>query len=516
MLAEIHAKNFILFDEIEMELSDKMNVITGESGSGKSLFLSILKSLHGEKNEFVTGASEIEARFIVEEGEFVVNLKINNSRTSARINDSMVTIAQLRDHVQRWMDIHTQGISQVLKNSQIHTHFVDLFSPSLNELVHNYTTLFEDYLKLSKFLKENDHEKLQLDIEEIANEIERIEKFFVTDVEYESIKEKYKKLSNIEEILKISKELDYLISGESGIESSIERIYQKLREIQKLDGEREFLKIFDEISILLKEYKRNFLEYVDSLQFDQEEFLGIEEKIIEMEKIRRKYGPTFEDVGIHLNELKQKYEKLHLVDSEIKSARDKFTMITRQMEDLCAKIKETREHVAHEFVEVVNENLKSLSMQDAHLSFLHEDTQFTSIGKDRIEFTGAMNPGMPELPLSKIASGGEISRFYLAIEAVLSGKLPISTIVFDEIESGIGLRTADVVAKKMKEISQNTQIIVITHMPQIAVVADKHFKVEKHQSANYTYSIIKEINGEEREAEITEMFGKISGLRSSY
>ncbi|BBJ28087.1 DNA repair protein RecN [Athalassotoga saccharophila] len=506
MISELRAKNFILFDEIEIEFSDKMNVITGESGSGKSLFLSILKSLLGEKNE-LKGSAEVEARFIVEEGEFVVNLKIGPSRTSARINGSMVTLAQLKDQVQRWIDIHDQGVSQILRNPQTHTHFVDIFFPSLKEEIKNYKILFDNYIELSKLLKENEPEKIRSQIEEISNEIEGIERFFVTDEEYENMKEEYRRMANIEEILKISKELDYLISGDHGLEFSIEMIMQKLKEIHKMDGK--FSESFEEISVLIEEFKKSFLGYVDSLEFDEERFLELEERIGEMEKLRRRYGPTFEEVKKHLEELKERYKRLELTESEIKNAGDKFDSTVKKMEKIAERIKEMREEAAQNLVKAVNENLKDLAMPNASLSFLHEETSFTPNGKDRIEFLGSINPGMPPLPLAKIASGGEMSRFYLAIESALSGTLPVSTIVFDEIESGIGQRTADSIANKMKEMSQNTQIIVITHMPQIAAVADKHFKIEKYQSLDSTYSIIKEINGEERKKEIKEMFGKI-------
>lgn len=509
MIAELRAKNFVLFEEVEIEFSDKMNVITGESGSGKSLFLSILKSLLGEKNG-LTYQAEIEARFIVEEGEFVVNLKISPSRTSARINGSMVTLAQLKDKVQKWMDIHDQGISQILRNPQTHTHFVDLFYPPLSEAIKSYKTFFDDYVELSKFLRENELERIRSQMEEISNEIERIEKFFVTDEEYENMREEFRRMSNIEEILKISKELDYLISGDHGLEFSAEIISQKLKEIQKIDGKS--FESFEEILVLVEEFKKEFLKYADSLDFDEERFLELEERIGEMEKLRRRYGPTFEEVGKHFEELKERYKKLDLIDSEIKDAGNRFNSTIKKMEEIASQIKEMREMAAQKLVGAVNANLKDLEMPNASLSFVHEETSFTPIGKDRIEFLGSINPGMPLLPLAKIASGGEMSRFYLAIESALSRALPVSTIVFDEIESGIGQRTADSIANKMKEISQSTQIIVITHMPQIAAVADKHFKIEKYQSLDSTHSIVKEIDGEERKKEIKEMFGNLNEL----
>ncbi len=509
MILELHAKNFALFDDIDIEFSDKMNVITGESGSGKSLFLSVLKSLLGEKNEFLTEKSEIESRFLIDDDEFVVNLKISPSRMNARLNGEMITLAELKKYVGNWMDIHNQGISQILKDPKNHTKFVDIFSSTVPDRIKKYRIFYDKYVEILKFINTDESANLEVEIENISQEIENIEKFLISDDEYNAIKDEYKKQSGIADILRTIKEIEYMISGENGIEFIMGLVLKDVREIEKIDGHLPFSQESQGIEESLAELKKHIADYANSLEFDQEKLYELEEKISQVEKLRRRYGSKLSDVNDKLNELKSRYEKLNEMNVKLKKAREEFDTLAEEMKELAFEIKEMRKSAADELVKRINENLQDLLMKNAHISFIQKDTDFTQDGKDQIEFTGSMNPGMPEISISKIASGGEISRLYLAIESSLSSKLPIPTLVFDEIETGIGPRTSDVVAMKMKEISKHTQIIVITHMPQIAAAADKHFKVQKYQSNENTYSTIDEIDGKERQAEIKEMFGKI-------
>lgn len=510
MLAELHAKNFALFENIEIEFSDRMNVITGESGSGKSLFLSILKVLLGERSEFITDKSEIEALFVINNEEFIVNLKISPTRMRAKLNGSMITLAELKDHVGMWMDIHTQGVSQILRDPKTHTNFVDVFSSSIEPYLQKYKKNYVEYSNISRFIRDNGSIDIEETLEDISKEIEKIEKNLITDDEYNELKEAYKKQSNIGDILKISREIEYLISGDNGMESLSLSILKSLKEMERMDHNKSFLKMEREMEESIDFLKRSMADYANSLEFDQEKVLALEDHISEIEKLKRKYGSSLESVKNALDELNKKYERLNSMNLELKNARKNLAIVTKAMEDLSAVIKQMRKDASEELIKRINENLKDLSMSNSRISFVQHETEFTESGTDQIELVGSMNVGMPETSISKIASGGEISRLYLAIESSINGKLPVSTLIFDEIETGIGPRTSDVVADKMKEISQNTQIIVITHMPQIAAVADRHFKVEKHQLSDTTYSTVIQIDGEERRTEIKEMFGKMS------
>jgi len=509
VLAELHAKHFALFEDIDVEFSNGMNVVTGETGSGKSLFLSILKALVGEKNEFVTERSEIEARFVIGKEEFLISVKIGPSRMSARMNGSMITLAELRDKVSKWMDIHTQGISEVLRDSKMHSKFVDNFNPEIQDLLIEYRRLYKDYVKVLNFTGKNDLSQIDSTLEDLSSEMKKIEEIFLSDEEYDALRDEYKRLSNIGEIISTSKEIEYLINGENTLDTLIGKIIEKIKTVENKDRTfHAFLNDALSIEELIRALERNVSRYASSQEFDQEKIDEIEDKISKIEKMKRKYGPTLEDVRNTLKEMKDKFEFLSNSAIEIKEAGKHLEQLKAKMTTISSKIKMIRYETASELMKRIDNNLRDLSMSNARISFVQRDTEFTEDGSDSIEFVGSMNPGIPEMPISKIASGGEISRLYLAMEAALDRKLPVSTLVFDEIEMGVGARTADVIASKMIDISKSTQLIVITHLPQIATVADKHFKVEKHQLNDKTFSTIDEISGEARSKEILEMFGK--------
>ncbi len=509
MLGEIRAKNFALFEDLDIMFSDKMNAITGETGAGKSLFLSILKILLGEKNEFITEKSEIEARFFVDEGEFLVNIRLTPSRMSPRINGAMVTLSELKNLVSKWMDIHNQGVSDILRDPKMHLKFVDLFNPAIAEPLEKYRELYRDYMKIQKIVKDKSNLNIASEIHDLPDEIEKISKILMSDEEYETLKNEYKRLSNAREIIQKSKDIDYLITGENALEPILEKVIDCFRELEMLDpSAKQFFNEITSIEMSIHSIEKEVSRYAALQEFDVEKFNEIEDRISEIERAKRRYGPTLEDVRKHLEEMKERLDLLNGISMELEKENEHLKRLIEQMNMLSSKIKEMRHAAATDLVKKIHDNLKDLSMPKAKISFVQTDTNFTEDGADYIEFFGSMNPGTQEMPISRIASGGEMSRFYLAIESSIGSKLPISTIVFDEIEAGIGVRNADIIASKMVEMSENTQLIVITHMPQIAAVADKHFKVEKYQLDGKTFSTMKEITGNSRKKEIKEMFGK--------
>ncbi len=354
MILELHARNFALFEDVDIEFSDKMNVITGESGSGKSLFLSILKSLLGERNEFLTEKSEVESRFLIDKGEFVVNLKLSPSRMSARLNGEMITLAELKNHVGRWMDIHNQGVSQILKDPKNHTNFVDTFLPSIPDKIKKYKALYDKYLEISKLIKNNESVSLEAEIENISREISDIEKFLISDDEYNIIKDEYKKQSGMADILRMIKETEYLISGENGIESIMGLVLKDVREIEKIDGRLPFSKNVEEVKELLMELKKYITNYANSLEFDQEKLYELEEKISQIEKLRRKYGPKLSDVKVKLEELKSQYDKFNEMNIQLKNLHEDLDFLTKQMEELALEIKKLRKSAADELTKRIN------------------------------------------------------------------------------------------------------------------------------------------------------------------
>ena len=512
MLAEIHAKKFVLFDEVNVELSNGMNVVTGETGAGKSLFLSTLKALFGEKPPALNEKSEIEARFTLnEKDEKIVSIRFTPSRTSAKIDGSLVSLSQAKKLVESLLVIHAQGASSVIKNPKTHMAFVDLFDQKIEVLLKRYRVLFKEYTNTQRLLKkESDFQEIDEEMESLEKEIEKIERSLVNDEEYEEMLSNYKRLSNAQEIIQNVQEILYFISGENGLEDDIKNVVRKVRELRTFDGKsNRFLQmaqsIEDEISDLAKEMEN----YGIKQEVDEERLMELERRVSEIERIKRRYGPTLEDVREKLSVLHSQVSVFEKKSRMIKRAQKRLKELKDDMLPLTLKIRELRKRSVESLLKNAEGNLHDLGMKEAKVDYVHKGTDFTENGMDFIEFVGLINPGVSPLPLSKVASGGEMSRFYLALEAALGKKLPVETVVFDEVAAGVGVRTADVVAKKLKEISTHTQLIVITHMPQIAAMADKHFKVEKKVTQGKTASFLVELDDEERKTEIREMFGKM-------
>ena len=517
MLAEIHAKNFVLFDEVDVDFSNRMNVITGKTGAGKSLFLSMLKVLLGEKPPMAKDKSEVEARFISSEGkETIVSVRVSPSRTSARLNGSIIGISQLREIVNSFMAIHTQGSPGMLRDPKTHTNFVDLFDSKLPEKIEKYQGLFQEYMQIKHFLDSNDaYWDTKGEIEELEEEVEKIERAIVTDEEYDGILSDYKRLSNTREIVKSIQEISYLMNEENGLEDISQNLLRRLKELRFLDDKsQEFLDTMEEIEEDIRELSHSIERYGDTQNVDEEKLLELEDRISEVERLKRKYGPTLRDVYENAGKMREHMDKLRKKSDSLKKAKKHLKDLKEKMEPLAVEIKNRRAKSVKELLKKTESNLHDLGMKEAKVNFIQHETAFTKNGIDWIEFVGQVNPGTDEMPISKIVSGGEMSRFYLALEAALGKSLPVETVVFDEVGSGVGVRTADVVAKKLKEISTHTQLVVITHMPQIAAMADKHFKVEKKMTRGKTVSLLMELDDEERKAEIKEMFGKMpEGVR---
>ena len=510
MLEELHVKSFFLFDEINVEFCDGLNVVTGETGAGKSLFLSTLKALLGEKPSTLVEKSEVEGRFLIDGDEKIVSIRFNPSRTSAKINGSLVTLSQLRDFTESHIAIHTQGAAGIIRDPKTHMAFVDLFEPTINDLLKEYRKLFREYVQIKKTLQKEDLSEIEEEMKSVENDVEKIERALVSNEEYEEMLSDYKRLSNAQRIIQNVQEMLYFINGEGGLENFIANLVRKAKELRNLDEKSEnFLESAQSIEDEIIELGKEIENYGMKQDVDEGKALDLEKKIAEVERIKRRYGPTLEDVREKLKEFHSHLERLDKKARLIIESKKCVKDLKEKMLPLAMNVRELRRKSAERLLRNTEKNLHDLGMKDAKIDYIHKETEFSENGMDFIEFVGSLNPGLGSLSLSKIASGGEMARFYLALEAALGRKLPVETVVFDEVAAGVGVRTADVVAEKLKEISRDTQLIVITHMPQIAAVADKHFKVEKYVKNGKTFSKIVELDDEMRKREIKEMFGKI-------
>ncbi len=512
MLAELHAKDFALFKEINVEFSSTFNVITGETGAGKSLFISALKSLCGEKPDFTSNESLLEGRFITEgEKEEIISIKYAPLRSSARLNGSLVSLSRLKKIMESKIAIHSQEAPAILRDSKNHMSFVDLFNSEISLLLTEYKAFYLKYRNSLKHLRKiSSFEKMLEERKALENEIEKIEAILVSESDYLDMVSRYKRLANAKEILRNVQEITFLLNEENGVENLLREMLRRAREIERLD--EKFEPLFDRIEALLNEatdLERDVENYAINEETDESEMFTLERHISQIESLKRRYGPTLDDVKNTYEEKTSEIVRLDKEIKELKNVEKRVKELKEKLLPLAHQISVLRKNAASELLKIAEENLRDLGMKDARMEFAWEETELGENGADFIEFLGSTNRGLPPLPLSKIASGGETARLYLALEAALGEKLPVETAVFDEVASAVGIRTADVVAEKLKELSEKTQLIVITHMPQIAAVADRHFKVEKYIENGRTFSGIRELTLDERKKEIKEMFGKI-------
>jgi len=537
LLLEIHARNFLLFNEIDLDFSKGFNVITGETGSGKSMFVKLLRSLSGEfKAKELIGNFEdkfwVEAVFdgnkntnvllekndIPVEAEMFIRLSGTSERYTSRINGSIVPLSFLKEIMEKEIEIHSQNAFQKLKSNVYHTLLLDQFGKKdLSKILKNYSKIYNEYLELLKIQKDlpGNESVVMRNLEFLEFQIKEIEECNIQDNEDKTVSEELKILSNYEFIKSSLYEIMNIMDNNNDMPSvfdSLHTINHKLIKISDID--ENLLGCKDEFEILienLSEIGKNIYSYVDSLEYDEQELNSLELRMKVIEHIKKKYGPSLNDVFMNLNEFKSekneildKIEKIKTIDREIENKRSELNILDE-------KIRIKRKEYGETFASIIMKELSDLKMEKAEIrcDFVELD-DFTLHGKHLIEITASMNPGAEFRPIAKIASGGELSRLYLAIEIALKGNVEVRTVVFDEIDTGVGARLGDIIGRKIATLEEfSLQSFLITHLPQPAALAKKHFKVGKKLLGEETVSCVQELTGEIRNAEIKEMIGNI-------
>lgn len=540
LLIEIHARNFLLFREIELVFGKGFNVITGETGAGKSLFVKLLRSLCGDyKSKEMIGPFEeqfwVEGLFsasteteetlkkadIPLEDTMLIRINGTPERFTARINGSMVSVQVLKEVMAKEMEIHSQNAFQQLKDPLYHTRLLDKAGNSLHlEALEKYSRSFRDYselLQIQKDLPGNTDEVLRT-IDFLSFQIMEIEGAFpIKKDEDLEIANELKVLSNFDFLrnllgqvyndLEGTREIPSILSGLSGI-------FAKLEKISDYESEgKNWLLTVNESLENVSAVSREIFIYLNNFEFDEERLSVVEKRMEILENLKRKYGPDIADILQNYKEFEKRKNELEKKLSVVKNIGNKIEENRKELSNLEEILFRFREKECGQLETGVMRELADLKMD--RVIFTHsvaEEKDFTPNGKKLIEFTASTNPGLPALPIAKIASGGELSRIFLSLELSLKEKLPVKTIIFDEIDSGVGARLGDLIGKKIVDLSENgVQTFVITHLPQVALTAEDHFKVFKDQTSLETISNIRKIEGDDREREILEMAGSPLG-----
>lgn len=536
MLQNLHVKNLALIDESEVEFKPGLNILSGETGAGKSIIIGSMNLALGEKvpkemvrenapyglvelvftveNERQRQALE-ELEVFPEDDMVILSRKIVNGRSTAKVNGETMPVSKIREVAALLIDIHGQHQHQSLLSKKNHLDILDNYAKNeLSDKKEKLKEAYGRYKKLKTELEEADldGEERNREISFLEYEVKEIEEAALICGEDEQLETEYKRLLNGRKIMEAVGDA-YRKTGED-FESASQRIgcgVKELSSVSQYDSDVENLKNqLMEIDNLLNDFNREIAEYITDAQFDEETFASVENRLDTVNRLKAKYGNSVKEVLTSLSEKKKRLEKLADYDTYLEKLKKDLSSSTEEMETLSGKVSKIRKKQAKVLAKTVEKVLKELNFPDVSFTMeFQKMSRYTAKGYDDVEFLISTNPGEPLKPLEKIASGGELSRIMLAIKTVLADTDFIETLIFDEIDTGISGRTAQMVSEKMNVLGRNHQVICITHLPQIAAMADSHYLIEKSVNNQITSSTIRPLSEEESVKELARMIGGV-------
>ncbi len=514
MLDYLKVENFAVVEKVEVEFSDGFNVLTGETGTGKSILIGSVNHFFKKKvtESTIRGENKkliVEAMFSEGDEEFVLRREVSRNKSQAFINDKLVPFAQLKEKAEGLFNIYGQNEHVFLLNPSNHRLFLDEFCQNqnlLNRLSENYGRLKKTVNQLDDLKKTNERAAEELDyINFQISEIESLKMQLGDDVELE---QRLKILSSAEEILSKSNALiSDLYQSDNSLYNIIAENQKNLNYLQEIYPE--LVSMNEEVNRfynLLPELSSTLTNILGHVEYNEEELNQCEEKLLKLNRLKSKYKVNFEQLLQKLEALKGERERLSNMDFSIKDKQIEVDKLFEEYKKLNQQLRENRKKRAGELSTIIKKELEKLEMKKARFLVHVEEnepdlTNITEKGTDNLEFYFSSNPGQKPGRIRDIASGGELSRLMLVLKSILNTDLH-ATYIFDEIDSGIGGKTAEFVGEKLKRISKNNQVICISHLPQIASFADTHFLITKEFKKGETFSYVKELSDEERTEEI--------------
>lgn len=535
MLINLHVKNLALIKEADVDFSKGLIVLTGETGAGKSLLLGSVNIALGNKvskDIIRTGAqfALVELTFQVdevcasklkqmdifmEEGNIItVSRKISESRNVSKINGETVNVNVLKKIMGMLVDIHGQHEHQSLLYVSNHLNILDKYAKKeMADILKGLSAEYGNYTELKSRLSSYNIDEAQRmrEIEFSMYEVNEIENANLIPGEDEELEEQYKKLSNSENIVETLSSV-YGLIGYDSMQSAGELISKATQEIssisnfdEKINGFKETL--FD-IDSVCRDLSAEISDYTGELEYDPREVSRIGERLDTINHLKLKYGKTIDDI-LQYQDKKQSYlDELNNYSEKIDQIKGLITESREKLQVLSERASKMRKTAAKELENSITDALKDLNFLsvDFKINITKKD-KITDKGFDNVEFMISTNPGEPVRPLAKVASGGELSRIMLAIKSLLAGEDEIETLIFDEIDTGISGKTASMVAEKLAKISANHQVICISHLSQIAAMADSHYLIKKDMEDNSTATNIVKLTREESIKEIVRING---------
>ena len=512
MITTLHIKNIGIIEDLNLDLNNGLNVLTGETGAGKTLIIDSLNIISGgrfskemirkgETNSFVELCIYDPNLKEAIEGNVIISREIcSNGRNMCKINGRMVTVNELREFMKNVIEIHGQNENQNLIDVRTHIKYLDDFiGEEINNLKQTYQRLYYEYISKNKELKENfgDEKERQRKIDLLQYQISEIEEANLKTQEEEILEEKRKKMLNSEKIIQNLQEADICI-GEKGIDV-INSAIRALEKIENIDSNySNMVASLKNIYYDMQEIARDIKNDKEGIDFEEEEREQTEQRLDYIYSLKRKYGNTIQEILEYKQEIEKEKDKLKNSEENNKKLEKEIQKLEEEMSSICELMNKIRKEKAIILGNSINKELQELEMKNAKIHVKVEKSQeFNSFGKNNVEIFIATNVGEEEKPLAKIASGGEMSRIMLAIKKVLAQTDKISVLVFDEIDTGISGKAANSVAEKLNEISKNHQVLCISHLPKIAAVADYNYFISKKINNERTCTNVKLLKGKE-------------------
>ena len=535
MLKNIHVKSFALIDEVEINLASGLNVLTGETGAGKSIIIDAVNFALGQRvsKDVVRDDAEYALSELVfeinddktkerlnqfdiplDDNEVLIQRKITNGKSTARINGETVTLSTLRLIAAGLIDIHGQHDNQSLLSKTSQQNLLDtILSDELKELL---IRMKDTYVNLNNKISEYEQlntKEAEKEIAFLQYELNEIDSASLHEGEDEALESDYKKMNN-------SKRIADLVSGahritgydSEGAGSLIGRALSMIRQASSIDDDAKDLElILNDIDGLLNDFNRSIADYEMSLDFSDEDYKNTEDRLNLINSLKNKYGKSIKEILDKRDEFEDELNRLLNADEYKSALLSEITSLKKEAYKLCKEISAIRKKGAKKLSGEIADALLDLNFLDSQfeIKVTSDEENMKQSGYDDIEFFISTNPGEALKPLNQVASGGEMSRIMLAIKSVCAND-STATLIFDEIDTGISGRTAQKVSEKMTRIAKEHQVIVVTHLPQIAAMADTHFEISKSVNNGRTITSIETLSEEGKIKELARMLGGVT------
>lgn len=533
MLNELHVKNIALIEEVNMEFGRGLNVITGETGAGKSLLLGAVDITLGGKFSadmirngedsalvemvFTADDDQIvdelkDKGYDIEDRTIIISRKFSNGRTVSRINGESCTAAALKEIAGQLINIHGQRENQILLKSDKQLRMLDSYAGKeilpLKEIVSDKYDAYKRTLsEYEKFTMDEDarlREKSMLEYE-----IEEIEEAAPEEGEEEELEKRYRIIKNARNIMESLSEVHRLTGYENGAGDFIGRAIQEISSISDYDETlADIEESLTDVESILGDINRQAADYLDECSFSEREFDEIESRLDKIRNLEAKYGNSVKKIYEYQEKSQKRLEFLENYDEDREKTKALLEKTEKDLQAACSELSDVRKKSAVKFAEAIKKQLEELNFAKTRIEISFKKTDiYRRNGTDDIEIMISANPGEPVRELSKVASGGELSRIMLAIRNILADEENTGTLIFDEIDSGISGRTAQRVSEKMASIAFGHQILCVTHLAQIAAMADSHYLIEKNVANDKTTTNVRRLNADEEINELARILG---------